>query len=341
MTLERFRDRFDRRFTSDVRQRVIAAKRITSQEDVRATLDQTLRIVAAGGKRIRPYLASLMYRGVGGRASASMFHDISALELFHAFALIHDDVMDRGVRRHGEATIHAAAARRFRRDPDASHDGEAMAILAGDLLLQWAQEIATATPAYPVFARMSEEVIVGQMLDVALAARGTATSRLVETKMRLKTAGYTFVRPMQYGAMLAGTSARVERWCERFGHALGVAFQIQDDLFDVMASSSRTGKTSFSDLAEHQQTFMTQWIMDHGSRNDRRVLLSLTGRTLSMIQQRRARDLFGRSGAVEAAERRIRRLAASAIASIPDAPVRPETKKELALLVETVVRRRA
>lgn len=339
---------FQKKFQAKLN-RVIAVRRKRSRDIARdpfvyGLISYAAELATRGGKRIRPYLAHLMYRASGGRRPTEALRLSASLELFHAFALIHDDVMDRGTTRHGFRTAHRETSRRLkalRRLGDLPHAGESQAVLTGDLLFAWSQELWDGAvfpakrlgAARAVYRRMINEVIIGQMLDVDLATRPRATMAGVEQKMRLKTAGYTFIRPLQIGAALAGARASTMKFCEAFGLALGTAFQIQDDLLDVESSARRTGKTAMSDVAERQQTVLTQYVFDRGTPAERRSLSRFLGKRLSARDRRRVRKIFEESGAVAYAQRRIASLFRQAEHALHHAPIQKSAKREFAELL--------
>ncbi|MEV4415271.1 polyprenyl synthetase family protein [Catellatospora sp. NPDC049609] len=225
--------------------------------------------VLGGGKRVRPQFAYWGWRSVAGPHApvAPVLPALAALELLHAFALVHDDVMDRSETRRGRPTAHRALAgahRDQRLRGDAGHFGDAAAILVGDLLLVWADRLmaradvpaATLRDARTAYDRMRVEAIAGQFLDVlGDCARTWSPERALRTA-RLKTAGYTATWPLHYGAALAGASgpgfARGElgRAYTRYGLAVGEAFQLRDDLLGLFGEPAVTGKPVGDDLGK-------------------------------------------------------------------------------------------
>jgi geranylgeranyl diphosphate synthase type I len=119
--------------------------------------------------------------------------------------------------------------------------------------------------------------------------------------MRLKTAMYSFVRPMQFGVSMVknekGKMKNMMVFCEKFGLPLGMAFQIQDDLFDLTVSSKKLGKSSFNDVKEGQKTVFTQY----ASRNakNRALLNRMKGKKLMAADRARLKKMFEESGAIE------------------------------------------
>lgn len=269
------------------------------------------------GKRIRPYIASLAIEGLGGELTEPTLEYLTSLEIFHLFCLIHDDLIDEGTMRHGVPTTHCFVAERLQelqRIGSTARLSEAYALLLGDLLLAWSLELMqrnhlgskrAQTRGRELFYQMVNETMIGQVIDVDLTSKLEASTALIEQKMCLKTARYTFTRPLQLGANLVRWSKPVERFCEEFGESLGTAFQIQDDLLDLLGDSAKTKKMVFSDLATRQHTLYTQHVFEHGIAADKDLLDSLFGHPLSLQEQEQARELFERTGATTACFARI------------------------------------
>ena len=310
-SLKRFRQDFDPKLEAFLVSKLSACKQLTSDIEVRNMIQYIHTLIQGGGKRIRPFLACLMYEGVGGKRGSTMLEASIALELFHLFGLIHDDIIDRGTNRHGIPTAHLHIAKRLQKNShiqDHHHIAEGQAILLGDLLHAWSTDImakarrfgeAPSRLAWERYHAMANEVIIGQMLDVEITTRTSTAALLIDEKMFLKTASYTFIRPMQIGAAFFKTSARIDKFCEIFGLALGLAFQIQDDLLDLTADAKTLQKTVFSDLSEQQHTIFTQYIFDHGTKSQQKELKSMLGETLSETDRPRITELFESSGSFE------------------------------------------
>jgi geranylgeranyl diphosphate synthase type I len=277
------------------------------------------RLLLAGGKRIRPYVAELAYRSAGGKDLTASRRLFRSLELFHLFCLIHDDVIDHGGTRHGLPTTHVFLERTLnkkKRIGDRRHIAMSQAILVGDLAYAWAYEtfdaefkrsFSRARNVRTLFDRMVQEVIIGQMIDVDLMTRDRVPTSLIRKKIILKTARYTFVRPMQIGAALCGKNSRLESFFDRFGTALGMAFQIQDDLLDLTSSSSATQKTVLSDLRDRQHTLFTQHIVERGTAGERAELKRWFGREIPRSEHAHVLELFRSSGAIQAGTREMNR----------------------------------
>lgn len=308
MDLTTFRERFEphlRRFLLQKSQHFAA---YTLDPALTKMLAEPSRVLEAGGKRIRPLLAWLGYRLAGGKDEESVLQAAVALELFHTFALVHDDIMDRGTERHGVPTVHISIEQQLAgRQGDLAHVGVSQAIIVGDLLFSWAVEALTTAPlssevihaALRLFFSMSDEVMVGQMLDIDVTTRERSSVEELRQKMLLKTASYTFTRPLQIGIALAGGSPSLAKFAEEFGSSLGIAFQTQDDVLDLFGSLEQTGKTPLSDIRDRQQTLLTQWVVEMGDEQDRAALLEARGKQdLTDEQIQKVRAALVRSGAL-------------------------------------------
>ena len=206
-----------------------------------ALVDEIRRLVAAGGKRIRPAFCYWGHRAAGGPDGEPILRAAAALELFHTFALIHDDVMDESDTRRGVPSAHARFADARARSAgraDAARYGRSVAVLAGDLAAVLADDLLLGSgfppdrllPAHRRYIRMQTEVAAGQFLDVGGAgSKDEATARRVAS---LKTGAYTVEGPLHIGALLAGGSPDVLSALSRFAEPLGRAFQHRDDVLD-------------------------------------------------------------------------------------------------------------
>lgn len=201
------------------------------------------KLIESGGKRIRPFIAYLMYKALGGKEIEKALEFFISLELFHNFALIHDDIMDKDSIRHGVQTVHEYVKEKLQkegRSGDLNHIGNSQAILLGDILLCWAFSIFDEVnldkdklkSAKIFFNKMANDVVLGQIIDIDIPSRKDIPIELINKKDKLKTASYSFIRPMQIGASLIGIDEKTEKFCEDLGLNLGLAFQLQDDLLD-------------------------------------------------------------------------------------------------------------
>ena len=233
--LDSVRRRVDQALTSFLLERREAMA--TRAPEAAEMVDELRRIVGAGGKRIRPAFCYWGYRAAVGDDGEPIVRAAAALELFHTFALIHDDVMDESETRRGEpSTFDRYAGARRAGEPDALRFGRSVAVLIGDLAAVLADEALIGSgfppdrllPALRRYAVMREEVAAGQFLDVRSAGKTTSSDRIAS----LKTGAYTVEGPLHIGALLAGGSPELLAALSRFARPLGMAFQFRDDLFD-------------------------------------------------------------------------------------------------------------
>jgi len=288
--------------------------RYIQDEEILGLIKHTKPIIS-GGKCIRPYLGYMMYQTLGGQNPALIMDMLVSLELFHAFALIHDDIIDEGKTRHRVSTMHVFVSKRVEKNKmvkNPTHYGHSQAILIGDLLLAWSvarfqqfQTVPYYSQAWQLFYQMIDEVAIGQMLDVNLMTRQETSLDLIETKMRLKTAGYSFVRPMQIGCSLVGKQPSLDQFCLSFGTALGLAFQTQDDILDILANPDILKKSVLSDIKDHQHTFLTQYVLEKGSQQDKEELNLFWGQDFSDTDQKLIVNIFERSGALDYARTKV------------------------------------
>lgn len=318
-TLQRFAEWFNHAFLESLGTDLRALDACSSDPSVAATYRQALHIAAAGGKRTRPFVAAALYRATADSTHEEITDVLFALEIFHLFALVHDDIMDGAEERHGQATIHAAVRGRLSHSGatgDARAVALAEAILVGDYLLSLVHDYVLrarrrgtisherCNDAEALLAQMSREVVIGQHLDIELTTRSNVRERDILDRHHLKTALYTFVRPMQIGAVLGGGGAEVLRFCEDVGSALGKGFQLEDDLLDLLAEEAELGKMPGADLSQRQHTLLTAELRQRGTQIDIALLESFWGHPLSPSQLQQARDMFIRCGAVDSVRSR-------------------------------------
>jgi len=223
-----------------------------------------------GGKRIRPYLAYLAYQTFSDEENENVMKLLVSLEIFHSFCLIHDDIIDKGNLRHGIPTSQAYIYSKLKKENrigDLRHVSNSQAILLGDILFSWTQEILNLNNDLDLkimqkvksyFYKMIDEVVIGQMLDADIVTRKNVSKELIDNKTQLKTAGYSFIKPLLIGAALSGNTNRdIENFCKEFGLAMGIAFQTQDDLLDITSSDQKLGKTTSLDKTQNQHTYFT------------------------------------------------------------------------------------
>jgi geranylgeranyl diphosphate synthase type I len=300
--------------------------------------------VLSGGKRLRPAFAYWGWRAVATRdPDPGVLLLFSALELLHAFALLHDDVIDESSTRRGKPTAHKHFAalhreRNWRGSPD--QFGISAAILAGDLAQAWADDIVYRADLPPdaqrrvqrVWADIRTEVLAGQYLDIVAEASGAESIASAMSVATFKTACYTVTRPLQLGAAAAADRADVAEIFGQFGNDLGVAFQLRDDVLGVFGDPAVTGKPSGDDLRSGKRTVLVAEAMELADKSDpvaANVLRTSIGNRLTDAQVRQLRDIIESVGALAAAEDRIAALTQRALATLAAAPIDATAKAGL------------
>ncbi|MBF8249967.1 MAG: hypothetical protein HW400_568 [Candidatus Levybacteria bacterium] len=268
--LQLFKQRFDIYLEKYLDRKIKNISKFTNNSSILNYISYLKKNSLSGGKRIRPYLAYLMYKALGEKKEEQTLKFLVSLEIFHTFCLVHDDIMDKSGLRHGIPTAHTYITdmlKQEKRIGDLSHVGNSQAILLGDILLTWSQKIINSDKYFSqeimkqvraYFYEMVDEVSVGQMIDVDMVTRKKVSKELIDEKTKLKTAGYSFTKPLLIGAALSGKNTKeVEKFCKAFGLAIGIAFQTQDDLLDVISSDNKLGKTTSLDKSQNQHTYFT------------------------------------------------------------------------------------
>lgn len=289
----------------------------------------------AGGKRLRARFCLTGRQAVadaGGRVTAVGEDAVAAagaLEIFHAAALVHDDLIDNSDTRRGRPSAHrgieAAHVAAGWTGP-AAEFGRSAAILLGDLLVAWSDDLfeeglRTAPHAAAVraeYARMRRDVTVGQYLDIAeeAAAASVPDEEHAARALRVatfKSARYSVQQPLTIGGALAGASPAQRDALARFGLPLGLAFQLRDDVLGVFGDSEVTGKPSGDDLREGKRTLLIAYAREAVGTGVRRALDELLGdpgldaQQIAFLQQ-----TIVDSGALDRVEQLISRYATEA-----------------------------
>lgn len=330
----------------------------------------------SGGKRFRALFCYWGFESVSGvdsgfdpfaddtepaRDLSAIVAVAAALEIFHAAALVHDDIIDNSDTRRGSASAHRLfeglhSDSEWAGSPDGF--GRAAAILLGDLLLGWSDELldegleliedrALARATRTAFNHMRTEVTAGQYLDVleesAWLRRPDAELReRAERVIVYKSAKYSVQAPLLIGATLAGGTPAQLAALRDFGLPLGIAYQLRDDLLGVFGDSAVTGKPSGDDLREGKRTVLVAIARELMPQGSRRALDELLGDAeLDDAQVRMLQNTIADCGAVDEIEALISRNVRTAIAAVGASPLSRRAITQLSELAETVTTRSA
>lgn len=318
--------------------------------------------VLRGGKRLRPAFAYWGWRAVApadavadDATAASALRLFAALELLHACALAHDDVIDASATRRGLPTVHRLFAdrhreRNWRGSPE--QFGLSAAILLGDLSLVWADDLIATAGLRPeararvqrVWGDIRTEVLGGQYLDIAAEARGADSVASAMTVNTYKTASYTVTRPLQFGAAAAADRPDVQDVFHRVGTDLGIAFQLRDDVLGVFGDPAVTGKPSGDDLRSGKRTVLLAEALDRAEATDplgAKLLRTSVGTDLTDSDVRELCSVIESVGALAAVEQRITTLTDDALAALDAAAIDDGAKVGLGELARLATHRSA
>ena len=290
-----------------------------------------------GGKRLRAAFCYWGWRAGGGEADDDrIVTAASSVEMLHASALAHDDVMDDSDTRRGRPSAHRQFQRmhetgRWQGDP--AHFGRSAAMLLGDLLLSWSDEMLR-TCGLPddhvlrglrYFDAMRTEVVSGQYLDLVAQSQAQTSVPQAMRVVRFKAAKYTVERPLHLGAALAGAAPEVITALTSYGLPLGEAFQLRDDVLGVFGDPGVTGKPAGDDLREGKRTVLVALAFERADPEQRRILgRQLGSKKLDDHGVEQLRQIITDCGALAAVEELITELTAAATTALEHAPVKDD-----------------
>ncbi|WP_136587748.1 polyprenyl synthetase family protein [Microbacterium hydrothermale] len=314
-----------------------------------------------GGKRLRARFCLTGWHAVAGgetRFDDAALTVATALEVFHAAALVHDDLVDNSDTRRGQPSAHRAL-QSSHRDAGWTGDSDAFgrsgAILLGDLLVAWSDDLLeegltdspTAAATRRAYAQMRRDVTIGQFLDVAEESAYTVYPDETHADRALRVASYKSARysiqqPLQIGAALAGADAAQLDALGRFGHDVGMAFQLRDDVLGVFGDTAETGKPVGDDLREGKRTVLVAYAREQLSPEDRRRVDERLGDpALDTEQIGILQRTIVDTGALRRTEELIADYARRADEALADAPLGASAVAELRELARAATQRTA
>ncbi|MFA6929461.1 MAG: polyprenyl synthetase family protein [Lentisphaeria bacterium] len=312
------------------------------------------------GKCLRPVLLLLSCEAAGGRVETAL-PAAAAVELFHTWTLLHDDVIDHDSLRRGQETGHIRGARLGRETWDlpettAAGYGQSLAILAGDVLQGEVVHLLTTLAEVPsevrlallaeLSGRLNPELLAGEQLDMELACRhpeNIAESEILEM-MRLKTGallGYCAAAGSAIGETRSPADSELALALRRFAEACGIAFQLQDDILGITGTEKDLGKNIGSDLREGKRTLLLAKAWKQCSAEERRSLAGILGNEQATEEQLTlAGRIFAQSGALQQTAELAEQYLTCALEILQQALPKPASRQNLegwaALMVKRI-----
>ncbi len=271
-------------------------------------------ILDSPGKRLRPLLVLFSVKSVGGKLSQA-YNAAAAVELLHNFTLVHDDIMDNADKRRGRATLHK------------KYDTNT-AILTGDSLLSVAYENllkdvsdnkrsnGNCKAVVTSFTKSLVEVCEGQSLDKEFETRKYVPIAEYKLMIKKKTAAMMEMC-CNIGAYIGNGSKEEINSLTRFGRNLGIAFQMQDDLLDVIGDESKLGKSVGSDIVEGKKTYLFLKAFEKAKGDDKKKLNKLIiNKGISRSQVSEYQQIYRKLGVIEDAQREVKSYTDKALNSL-------------------------
>ena len=259
-----------------------------------------------GGKRLRPVLTLITAQNFGSKGNNAL-HSAMAIELFHNFSLIHDDIMDEAPFRRGEETVHKKW-------------NNHIAILSGDVLLVKAYEsLAKCDAKYlpsllNLFNKTAAEVCEGQQMDMDFETRESVSEEEYIEMIRLKTS-VLLGCAIQFGGIVSEIDEDMQNALYNFGQYIGIAFQIKDDLLDLYGESAKVGKQIGGDVLSDKKTLLSIKAKEFGC--DTKKLAQITENSQRILE---AQKQFEEIGAKKYVEEAMQRYLSKAISSLEQLP---------------------
>lgn len=272
---------------------------------------------AAGGKRLRPLLSTIVCEAVGGKHEAAVPFGV-ALEMVHNFTLVHDDVMDEDDTRRGIKTVH-------------SKFGVAEAILAGDALFARAFELipesdiesAKAIRLVEILSKSVRLLAEGQQMDMDFESAKGVTSDEYMKMIEHKTA-VLYSAAAEGGVIIGGGSEQQEEALFDYGRLIGLGFQIWDDVLDLRSTQETFGKPVLNDIRNGKKTLVVINALEDLKGVERKEFLKTLGNKKATVDELKlARDILENVGAIDHAERVANQLVAKAkdrLSVLPESP---------------------
>ena len=291
-------------------------------------------MMSIGGKRIRPKLCLLACNLLREELDQPVIFPAMALEVFHEFTLIHDDIMDRSDTRRGCPTVYKKWNEEI-----AILSGDAMSILAYKYLAHAPQEVLPQ--ALELFSTTALQVCEGQQYDMDFENQPFITMEDYLMMIGLKTA-VLLACSAKMGALLGGAKPEVARALYDFGYQLGIAFQITDDYLDTFGNEKVFGKKIGGDIVNNKKTWLLVECLRRASaaqKQELEQLMRMDGEALRAEKVEAVRSLYVALGVKEAAEQEILIWHKKAMEALAGAGIEPQRLVQIKQFAEELIHR--
>jgi len=304
-----------------------------------------------GGKNIRGSLTRLGYECFGGKDEKAILKASLLVEIAHAFALIHDDIMDQDSLRRGQPTIHVQYENLHQqryREGESHHYGSCMALNLGDVGFILSHLILTESDFSPeikikvlrCFDQVLLGTVFGQAIDISYEHQNRVTEEDVMRVHHYKTAKYTVTGPLQYGALFAGADEKEIEKIEKYGLPVGIAFQLRDDELGLFSDEKTLGKPIGGDVKENKNTILHLKTLKQAKGKDKDFIKRAYGnKDLTKRDLERVRKITQETGALKYSQKMARDLVEKGKKYVPQITSDPELQDTLYNLADFMVKR--
>jgi geranylgeranyl diphosphate synthase type I len=326
---------------------------LTEVSEQLAPFAEQVRVAVGSGKRLRAAFCYWGWRAAGQPDCRGVIRAAAAMELVHAAAVVHDDIIDDSAQRHGVPSAHIALGSLIPDYPERGHGavlaarGAGLALLLGNMLIAWSAQLFAecglpapfVARARPLWASLARDLVAGEALEV-LCTRRPASVEQALTIMRLKTAKYTVEQPLHLGGLLAGAPVRALTAFTDYGLPLGEAFQLRDDLLGVFGDPRHTGKPNHDDMSGGKPTVLLALTRAAAAHAQRVRLDQLVGRPdLTIGEADEIRAIMRACGVPEQVDKLARERVDQALAVLDRAGFNRETDYALRAMANSAYRR--
>jgi len=308
-SLRTYKDKIELRLKTFLDEKIADAEKISdsSREIMQYIKEFNLR----GGKRIRSILIIMAYKSLGGKNENAIIDIAVSAELMQSFLLIHDDIIDDDDLRRGGPTFHRIYAEKYKDYDNPKKFGESMAIIAGDLLAAFGNEIISKSDfdeekklkLLQKFNKVVKLTGYGEIIDILSGLRTDMTEEEISKMQRLKTAIYTIEGPLHMGAIAAGVSDEQLKTLTDYAIPLGQAFQIRDDILGMFGSEEKLGKPADSDIKEGKKTLLILKVLENADKEQKELIGNALGnKNITKTELTKVREIIKKTGSLDYSE---------------------------------------